>query len=148
MRSVLEQGCNDFELVAVDDGSSDRTLEILQTFTDPRLRIYQNPRQRGIPGNWNVAVELARGEYVCVFHQDDVMLADNLARKMALFDTDPSLSLVHSRAEAVVEPGAPKRVAEWREKAETDFVEDGEAYFRKLLLHGVCICAPTVIVPA
>ena len=146
VRSVLEQSYTDFELVAVDDGSSDRTLELLQTFGDPRLRIYQNPHQRGIPGNWNVAVGLARGEYVCVFHQDDVMLADNLARKMALFDADPSLSLVHSRAEAVVETGAPKRVAEWREKAETDFVEDGEAYFRKLLLHGDCICAPTVVV--
>jgi glycosyltransferase involved in cell wall biosynthesis/GT2 family glycosyltransferase len=146
VRSVLEQSSTDFELVVVDDGSSDRTLDILQTFSDPRLRIYQNPQRRGIPGNWNVAVGLARGEYVCVFHQDDVMLADNLARKLALFDADPSLSLVHSRAEAVVETGAPERVAEWREKAETDFVEDGEAYFRKLLLHGDCICAPTVIV--
>ena len=146
VRSVLEQSYTDFELVAVDDGSSDRTLELLQTFGDPRLRIYQNPHQRGIPGNWNVAVGLARGEYICVFHQDDVMLTDNLARKIALFDADPSLSLVHSRAEAVVETGAPERVAEWREKAETDFVEDGEAYFRKLLLHGDCICAPTVVV--
>ena len=146
VRSVLEQSYTDFELVAVDDGSSDRTLELLQTFGDPRLRIYQNPDRRGIPGNWNVAVGLARGEYVCVFHQDDVMLTDNLARKMALFDTDPSLSLVHSGAEVVVEAGAPKRVAEWREKAEADFVEDGEAYFRKLLLHGDCICAPSVIV--
>ena len=146
VRSVLEQSYTDFELVAVDDGSSDRTLELLQTFDDPRLRIYQNPHQRGIPGNWNVAVGLARGEYICVFHQDDVMLADNLARKMALFDADPSLSLVHSRAEAVVEAGAPERVAEWREKADTDFVKEGEVYFRKLLLYGVCICAPTVIV--
>ena len=146
VRSVLEQSYTDFELVVVDDGSSDRTLELLQAFDDLRLRIYQNPQRRGIPGNWNVAVGLARGEYVCVFHQDDVMLTDNLARKMALFDTDPSLSLVHSGAEVVVEAGAPKRVAEWREKAEADFVEDGEAYFRKLLLHGDCICAPSVIV--
>ncbi len=146
VRSVLEQSYTDFELVAVDDGSSDRTLEMLEAFSDPRLRIYQNPQRQGIPANWNVAVGLARGEYICVFHQDDVMLADNLVRKMALFDTDPGLSLVHSRAEAVVEPGAPERVAEWREKAETDFVEEGEAYFRKLLLHGVCICAPTVVV--
>ncbi len=146
VRSVLEQSYTDFELVAVDDGSSDRTLEMLQTFDDPRLRIYQNPQRRGIPGNWNVAVGLARGEYICVFHQDDVMLAGNLARKLALFDADPSLSLVHSGAEPLVEPDAPNRPSDWMEKAETDFVEDGEAYFRKLLLRGPCICAPTVIV--
>ena len=89
LRSVLQQSYTAFEVVAVDDGSSDRTLEILQACTDPRIRIYQNPHQRGIPGNWNAAVELARGEYVCVFHQDDVMLADNLTRKMALFETGP-----------------------------------------------------------
>ena len=146
LRSILQQSYRAFEVVVVDDGSSDRTLDILRTFADPRVRIYQNPHQRGIPGNWNAAVGLARGEYVCVFHQDDVMLAENLTRKMALFDADPSLSLVHSRAECIVEDGAPKRVAEWREEAETDFVAEGEAYFRKLLLHGDCICAPTVVV--
>ena len=146
LRSVLRQSYPAFEVVAVDDGSSDRTVEMLQACTDPRVRIYQNPHRRGIPGNWNVAVELARGEYVCVFHQDDVMLADNLARKMALFDSDPSLSLVHSRVEPVVEAGAPSRLDDWMEKAETDFVEEGEVYFRKLLLRGNCICAPTVIV--
>ena len=146
LRSVLQQSYTDFEVVAVDDGSSDRTLEMLQAFADPRVRIYQNPHRRGIPGNWNAAVALARGEYVCVFHQDDVMLADNLARKIALFETDPHLSLVHSRAERVVEAGAPSGLGDWMEKAERDFVEEGEVYFRKLLLRGDCICAPTVIV--
>ncbi|MCE2485341.1 MAG: glycosyltransferase, partial [Desulfurellaceae bacterium] len=146
VRSVLQQSYTAFELVVVDDGSSDRTLDILQAFSDPRLRIYQNPQRRGIPGNWNVAVGLARGEYLCVFHQDDVMLADNLVRKMALFDTEPGLSLVHSGAEPIIESDAPNRLSDWMEKAETDFVEDGEAYFRKLLLYGACICAPTVIV--
>ena len=146
IRSVLQQSYSAFEVVAVDDGSSDRTLDILQEFADPRVRIYQNPYQRGIPGNWNVAVELARGEYVCVFHQDDVMLADNLTRKMALFESDPSLSLVHSLAEPIIEPDAPSRLSEWMEKADTDFVEEGAVYFRKLLLRGNCVCAPTVIV--
>ena len=146
LRSVLQQSYTDFEVVAIDDGSSDRTLEMLQACTDPRVRIYQNPHRRGIPGNWNAAVALAQGEYVCVFHQDDVMLADNLARKIALFETDPRLSLVHSGAEAVVEDGAPSRLSDGIGKAETDFVEEGEAYFRKLLLGGNCICAPTVMV--
>ena len=151
LQSVLQQSYRAFEIVAVDDGSGDRTLEILQSFTDPRIRIYQNPHQRGIPGNWNAAVALARGEYVCVFHQDDVMLADNLARKMALFDSDPSLSLVYSEAEAIIESDAPNRPSaespgDEGGEPETDFVRDGEAHFRQLLLRGNSICAPTVVV--
>ena len=151
VRSVLQQSYSPFEIVVVDDGSNDRTLEILQSFTDPRIRIYQNPRRRGIPGNWNEAVALARGEYACVFHQDDVMLAGNLARKMTLFDSDPSLSLVYSEAEPIIESDAPNRLGDERPgdergEAETDFVREGEECFRQLLLRGNSICAPTVIV--
>ena len=146
--SILQQTYASFEVIVVDDGSTDTTLEIVQTFAeaDPRLRVYQNPQQRGIPGNWNECVRLARGSYVCVFHQDDVMVPDNLTRKMAVFETDSTLSLVHSLAEPIVEAGAPTRLGNWMEKAEANFIEEGLVYFRKLVLRGDCICAPTVIV--
>ena len=83
LESILQQTYASFEVIVVDDGSTDKTLEIVQAFAaaDVRLRVYQNPQQRGIPGNWNECVRLARGQYVCVFHQDDVMLPNNLARK-------------------------------------------------------------------
>ena len=70
------------------------------------------------------------------------MLPDNLARKMAVFETDPTLSLVHSLVESLVEAGAPTRWGNWMEKAEADFVADGLVYFRKLVLGGNCICGP------
>ena len=148
LHSILHQTYAAFEVIVVDDGSTDSTLEIVRTVadTDARVRVYQNPDQRGIPGNWNACVGFARGQYVCVFHQDDVMLPDNLARKMAVFETDPTLSLVHSLVEPLVEAGAPSRWGNWMEKAEADFIEDGLVYFRKLVLQGNCICAPTVIV--
>ena len=148
LHSILHQTYAAFEVIVVDDGSTDSTLEIVRTVadTDARVRVYRNPHQRGIPGNWNTCVGFARGQYVCVFHQDDVMLPDNLARKMAVFETDPTLSLVHSLVEPLVEAGAPTRLGNWMEKAEADFVADGLVYFRKLVLGGNCICAPTVIV--
>ncbi len=148
LHSILHQTYAAFEVIVVDDGSTDSTLEIVRTVadTDARVRVYRNPDQRGIPGNWNTCVGFARGQYVCVFHQDDVMLPDNLARKMAVFETDPTLSLVHSLVEPLVEAGAPAGLGDWMEKAEADFVADGLVYFRKLVLGGNCICAPTVIV--
>ena len=148
LHSILHQTYTAFEVIVVDDGSTDSTLEIVRTVADmdARVRVYRNPRRRGIPGNWNACVGFARGQYVCVFHQDDVMLPDNLARKMAVFETDPTLSLVHSLVEPLVEAGAPTRWGNWMEKAEADFIEDGLVYFRKLVLQGNCICAPTVIV--
>ena len=145
VQSVLQQSYADFEIVAVDDGSSDRTLEILQAFTDPRIRLYQNPHQQGIPGNWNVAVELARGEFVCLFHQDDVMLPENLECKVQLLSADETVGFVHSAVETLVEESAPRSFADWVEDGMEDTVFDGLEYFRTLLLNGNRVCAPTVL---
>ncbi len=96
IESVLSQSFRDFELLIVDDGSTDTTLDIARSFTDPRIAIYQNETQLGIPGNWNRCLSLARGEYICIFHQDDIMLPENLARKVEMLAADPTIAFVHS----------------------------------------------------
>ena len=55
LHSILHQTYAAFEVIVVDDGSTDSTLEIVRTVadTDARVRVYQNPDRRGIPGNWN-----------------------------------------------------------------------------------------------
>lgn len=148
LESILSQSYRDFEVIVVDDGSTDQTVDLIQlvqAFGDPRLRVYQNRQRLGIPRNWNKCLDLASGEYVCIFHQDDTMLPDNVARKMAVLRADPAIGFVHSLAEPIMEAQAPTKLGDWMEQAEEDFVCDGERYFRKLLLHGDCICAPTVV---
>jgi hypothetical protein len=146
IQSVLGQSFADFELLVVDDGSDDSTLTTVRSFADPRLRIYQNAQRLGIPGNWNRCLALAQGEYVCLFHQDDVMLPENLARKVQLLDADPTVGLVHSKVELIIEDSAFALVSmNWMEDAASDFIAEGPHYFRKLLLAGNFICAPTVV---
>lgn len=143
--SVLSQTFDDFELIVVDDCSDDTTREIVGTFTDPRMTIYENDRRLGIPGNWNRCLDLAKGEYICIFHQDDLMLAENLERKVAVLTADPTIGMVHSAVELRVEESAPEFSSAWMEKSPVDFISDGLSYFRKLLLRGNCVCAPTVV---
>jgi glycosyltransferase involved in cell wall biosynthesis len=145
VQSVLTQSFGDFELLIVDDGSTDTTLDIARSFTDPRITIYRNEQQRGIPGNWNRCLELAKGEYVCIFHQDDVMLPSNLARKVRILDENAKVRFVHSAVEFIIEGKPPQLPGNWVEPASEDFVMDGRRYFRKLLLQGNLICAPTVV---
>jgi glycosyltransferase involved in cell wall biosynthesis len=73
IRSVVAQTFEDWELVAVDDASSDRTLEILRSFAGPRVRIERNERNLGMTGNWNRCLSLARGELVLKLDADDAL---------------------------------------------------------------------------
>lgn len=73
------------------------------------------------------------------------MFPENLARKVAMLATDPTISFVHSAAEVVVEDSAPMQLGAWIEKATDDRIFDGTAYFHKLLFEGDCICAPAVV---
>ena len=145
LRSILNQTYQDFELLIVDDGSTDTTLDIVQSFSDPRIQLHRNPERLGIPANWNRCLELAAGEFVCLFHQDDVMLPENLERKIQLLSADETVGFVHSAVETLVEESAPSSFADWIEDATEDMVWDGPEYFRTLLLNGNRVCAPTVL---
>src|SRR5262245_38069219 len=96
IRSVLDQSLSDLELIVVDDASTDTTVEVAGSFADQRLRLVTSRVNRGLVGNWNRCVELAGGRYLCIFHQDDVMLPDNLAAKAKLLEANPRVGFVHS----------------------------------------------------
>jgi glycosyltransferase involved in cell wall biosynthesis len=145
IESILSQSFKDFELLIVDDGSTDTTLDIARSFTDPRIVIHENETRLGIPGNWNRCLSLARGEYICIFHQDDVMMPKNLVKKVKILDASPEISFVHSAVELLVDNDAPQLLENWVESAVDDFLLEGQRYFRKLLLQGNLICAPTVV---
>ena len=145
VRSVLAQCWQDFELLVIDDQSTDTTLDIVRSFADPRLQVCQNPQRLGIPRNWNHCLGLARGEYVCLFHQDDVMLPENLERKVEILAADPTVSLVHSAAELITDDSAPAVPSDWMEDASENFIMPGNRYLRRLLFRGNLVCASTVV---
>ena len=74
VRSVLNQTFLNFELVVIDDCSTDRTLDIAHSFSDPRIRIIQNEVNLGYIGNFNRAVSEAKGKYLKILCHDDVIV--------------------------------------------------------------------------
>jgi hypothetical protein len=146
MKSVLEQGGIDLELLMVDDASTDATVEIARSFDDQRIRHFTSGVNRGLVGNWNRCIELARGTYLCIFHQDDVMMPGNLAAKVDLLDRNPRAGLVHSNVLQVGPRG--ELLSEWwspRLGPEDVGVQAGATVLDKLLHGGNAVCAPSVI---
>jgi glycosyltransferase involved in cell wall biosynthesis len=94
VESVLAQTFSDFELLAVDDCGPRASIQILESFGDPRIRIVRNERNLGQVGSLNEGLAAARGEYVARLDQDDLCLPDRLERQVAVLDAEPETALV------------------------------------------------------
>jgi len=91
--SILAQTFEDFELVVVDDGSTDGTPDTLRRRAGPRLHVIRQ-RQTGQTPALNVALRQARGPLIARMDADDVALPERLARQVAFFATNPSVGLL------------------------------------------------------
>lgn len=89
--SVLQGTFGDMEVVAVDDASTDNSLDVLRSIADERLRIIPLPVNRGPAGAANAGIDACRGEYIVRLDGDDVSVPDRLALQVAFMDAHPDL---------------------------------------------------------
>ncbi len=104
--SVLAQHRSDFELIVVDDGSTDATPALLDAVSDSRLRVLRQ-EPRGISAAMNAGVGAARGQYVARLDSDDRWDADLLATLAAVLDARPDVGVAYARAQAMDPAGHP-----------------------------------------
>jgi glycosyltransferase involved in cell wall biosynthesis len=97
VRSVLAQTYTDLEVCVSDNLSDDHTQDVLRSFDDPRLRHSRSTELLPITVNWNRAFAMARGRYLTLLPDDDLMVAENLAGKVRFLEENPRVGLVHSR---------------------------------------------------
>ena len=96
IRSVLGQTLQDWELIVVDDGSTDNTREVVAAFADPRIH-YIHQQNRGNPAARNAALRVVSGEYVAFLDADDVWFPEKLEKQVAALDhLPPTVGLVYS----------------------------------------------------
>ena len=98
IRSALAQTFEDFELLVVDDGSSDATPEVLAAVSDDRLRRVRHERNFGVSRTRNTALGLARGEWLAYLDDDNEWVPDYLERQLAFAASQPAAGVVYCRA--------------------------------------------------
>jgi glycosyltransferase involved in cell wall biosynthesis len=112
MESILSQTYGDFELVVVDDASSDPTIEVIRRYREPRLRILENPRNLGNARNRSLAIRASRGELVKFVDQDDWIAPSCLAEHVRLMEANPGLGFSFSRRAISAEQPTPNEPAQ------------------------------------
>ncbi|HOQ05535.1 MAG TPA: glycosyltransferase family 2 protein [Anaerohalosphaeraceae bacterium] len=94
VRSVFSQTFTDWELVLVDDGSTDDSLQIARSVQDPRVRVYSNGRNLGRAASLNRITELARGKYIARLDSDDLCSPHRIQKQVELIESDPKIDVV------------------------------------------------------
>ena len=103
--SVLVQSYANWELIVVDDGSTDASPDIVRAYSDPRIRMVQHDCNKGVAAARNTALSHASGDYLAFFDSDDVWLENKLERQLE-FMADVRAAMCFTSYETIEEDGA------------------------------------------
>ena len=117
IQSVLQQTFTDFELIIINDGSTDKTEFAILAFADPRIVYLKNPGNKGLIYSLNRAIELTQGKYIARMDADDICVPERLAKQKDYLDHHQEIAMVASFVSFIDEKGNDKGV--WQLDRET-----------------------------
>ncbi len=132
--SVIDQDYANWELVVVNDGSTDKTLEILNVFRDDRIRIFSQVN-RGVAAARNSALKLIKGDFFCFLDADDVLTSNSLSVRINCF-TEADICFADGRV-SIYDATMMARIRTWTPQ------KKGYVFRNLLRLDGKCFFGPT-----
>lgn len=144
VESVLEQTFTDFELLIIDDGSSDNSVNIIESFNDKRIRLIHNGENKGLPYTRNRGLELARGKYLAIMDSDDVADTERLAIQYRIMENNQKLVVLASGNEVLSSDKTSQYG--WKEKLYSYiFYRKSSQIKIDLIFHNVLVNSTTMI---
>jgi glycosyltransferase involved in cell wall biosynthesis len=94
LESILNQTYQNLEIIITDDCSKDQTVSIIHSFSDKRIKFYQNEKNLGVEGNWNKALQLATGNYCKMMGADDILYSNCISEQLCVFENTENKDVV------------------------------------------------------
>lgn len=146
--SVLNQTFKDFELIIWDDASTDGSWDIIQSYSDHRIKAYQNEKNKGPIYGINKAIsKISQGKYVALHHSDDVWELSKLEKQVDFIEANESVGAVFSRASIINQRG--EFLAENAHVYCRIFNQPNRSrheWLRYFFLNGNALCHPSVLI--
>ncbi|MET0634851.1 MAG: glycosyltransferase [Chitinophagaceae bacterium] len=140
VKSVLEQSFTDFELIIIDDGSTDNTAAVIGKFNDPRIRFLQNEKNSGLVFTLNRGIDASTGKYIARMDGDDISLPFRFATQFSYLENNPATDMISSVADLISEDDQP--LGEWSD----DRNHLTARAIRNFLPKDNCIVHPAVLI--
>ena len=147
IQSVLDQTYQDFEFIITDDGSADRTVDIIKRFDDPRIKLFCFPQNHGACRTINNCINEAKGEYIAVINSDDAWFPNKLEKQVKFLDSHRDIGAVFSYAQIIDEDS--NDLAEKNHAYQKIFIQDNKNKFEWLkhfFFLGNCLCHPSILI--
>jgi glycosyltransferase involved in cell wall biosynthesis len=94
IQSIIDQTVSDIEILVIDDASTDRSRQVIEGFSDPRIQLYVNETNMGPSSTYNRAARLAKGEYIAYLDSDDCMDPIKTEQQLEYFNRNPTVDVV------------------------------------------------------
>ena len=105
--SVLHQTYQDFEIIVVNDASSDGTVTCVQAYSDSRIFLYSLPQNQGESAATNFGIQQAQGEWIAILHSDDIFAANKLEKQIDYIEQNPDIGAVLTQVQVINETKQP-----------------------------------------
>ena len=140
--SILNQTFPDFEIIIIDDGSTDSTAEIIEKITDPRIVLLKNKNNLGLVASLNRGIDIVRGAFIARMDGDDVSVLNRLETQLLYLLQHKDVAVVASRVQLINSEGVPGK--DWETDVKTISQEEIEATMPATN----CIAHPSVLIRA
>lgn len=142
IESILNQTFKDFELIVINDGSIDRTAEIISSYTDKRINFVNLDKNEGLVSALNRGLKLSRGEFIARQDADDESLLNRFARQLNVIESDEELGVVGAATLLRTETG---RVVGSYKYPDDSTLAEWQAIFKTPVAHSTVILRKSII---
>ncbi|MEH6307018.1 glycosyltransferase family 2 protein [Olivibacter sp. CPCC 100613] len=142
IQSVIAQGFDDFELLIINDGSTDDTLAIIEKFDDPRIRVLNNNTNKGLTYTRNRGWQEAKGKYLAILDSDDIALPDRLHVQYTFMETNPDVAICGGQAIIVDEND--REIGMYPVPINNEYLKE-QTIFRNVFVNPSCIIRIDII---
>lgn len=144
--SILNQTFQDFEIIITDDGSLDNTVEVIKTFSDPRIKLFEFEENQGACAALNNCIINSKGKYIAYVSSDDVWDLDKLEKQVKYLNENSSIGAVFTKAKIIDENGNNlngnhlySNVFQYENRSRSEWLN-------RFFYRGNCICHPSIMI--